>query len=112
MGKRDGQYAAGMGDPGLGFLAGLHVPQLDGPVFAGAGEEIGIVAEGDGRDAGLVPGEIVKLVAALGFPHPHAAGAIGAGEHDAIAAIGDGGYPIGVLFRDVDERAVAHRNRF
>ena len=72
MGKGDGQNASAMGLPGFDFLAAGHVPELDGSVFACAGEEVGIIAEGDGRDAGFMPGKIIKFRCRSWIPKPKA----------------------------------------
>ena len=75
-------------------------------VFAGRGEDIGIAAEADVGDAGLVTGQAVEFVAGLGFPDPESARAVAAGQQHAIGAEAHGGDPVGVLLDGLDELAV------
>ena len=98
----DGLHVAAMGAPCGDLLAGLHLPGGDDPIGGTAGEDVGVGAPGEVRDAALMLAEIIEFPAVVGFPDENIAVTVGRREQDTVGTEVGAGDPLGVLGNQVE----------
>ena len=96
--------ASGVGGPFFSFFALRHIPQHEGAVLPGRGEEAG--EKGERVDGAFVSREGDGFGAAGGFPDGDSTRPVCAGDVISFGGEGDGGDPIGVFFDRTQEGAV------
>ena len=97
----------------FGYLpAFLHLPEMNGAVLAGGKQNLRVTPPTDRGDGGLMTGQGVEFLAAVGFPNHEAAVAVARCQQHAVGAVLNGSDPIGVLFEVMQQVAVARGEHF
>src|SRR5437899_3374878 len=103
------ERAAAVRVPALGLLAVLRFPPLDRSIFAARSEDLRVAAPAQRGDGCFVPGQREEFLAVVGVPEADPAITIGAGEHLAVGAEGEGIHPIRLFLELVEQLAGASR---
>ena len=91
-----------MSGPAFHLVAVLELPSTDSRVFAGRGQQVGILPPSKARDRCRVASEPEVLATSLGLPHKDAAVAIAGRDQHAVGTEADRRHPVGVLLHLVD----------